>query len=101
MLFVPCARKRPKVRITKGTHEKLPSRHASKPAITHEYTVTKVTAERVAISHLETTSRESHSFLSFILMSCHEALRHMAKLMCISLSFCVDMKITAYNIFCR
>ena len=46
----------------------------------------EITPERVAINHLETTSRASHSFLSSILMSCHEALRHIAKLMCIVLS---------------
>jgi L-aspartate oxidase len=40
-------------------------------------------AERVAINHFETTSSDSHSFLSSILISCHEALRHIAKLMCI------------------
>jgi len=75
----------------KGSHEKLPSRQANNPAMTQEYTVTRVTAERVAINHLETTSSQSHSFLSSILMSCHEALRHIAKLMCISLSS-VDKK---------
>src|SRR4030067_1183950 len=42
--------------------------------------VTVVTAERVAISHLETISRASHSFLSSILMNSQAALRHMAKL---------------------
>src|SRR4030095_11144512 len=76
---------KPRVKTRKGIHEKNPSRQASSPAITQEYTVTSVTAERVAINHLETTSRASHSFLSSILMSCHEALRHIAKLMCILL----------------
>ena len=31
--------------------------------MTHEYTVTSVTAERVAMSHFETTSRASHWLL--------------------------------------
>ena len=42
--------------------------------------VTVVTAERVAINHLEMMSSASHSCLSSILMSSHAALRHMAKL---------------------
>src|SRR5688572_17790201 len=71
---------KPKVTIRNGNQLKCPSRAARMPAITQEYTVTNVTAERVAISHLETTSRASHSFLSSILISCHEALRHILKL---------------------
>src|SRR4030095_10968274 len=76
---------KPMVRIRKGSQEKFPSRQASNPEMTQEYTVTSVTAERVAINHLETTSRASHSFLSSILISCHEALRHIPKLMFIIL----------------
>src|SRR5215216_7201677 len=86
MLFVPCAMNKPSVSTRNGNQEKLPSRQASRPEMTQEYTVTSVTADRVAINHLETTSSDSHSFLSSILISCHEALRHIGKLMCIFLS---------------
>src|SRR3990170_2908769 len=95
---------KPIVTIKNGTQEKYPSRAASMPEITQEYTVTRVTAERVAINHLETTSSASHSFLSFILMSCHDALRHMAKLMVMNFLLCFvtlsAAKVSPYNTHC-
>src|SRR5512146_722794 len=89
--------KSPRVRMMNGSQEKFPSRQASSPAMTQEYTVTMVTAERVAISHLETTSSASHSFLSSIFINCQEAFRHMGKLMCISLSSAYENTAVPYG----
>ena len=51
-----------------------------------EYSVTMVTAERVAISHLEITSRRSHSSFLSILTRVESAVPHIPKLMFIDRS---------------